>query len=167
MATDQPPDNIVVAYPETDDCAIADTPVRDFLDYCRAVKPPGALGDRNHFDAFSLRPWLGYIMILEYLPDADDFLYRIYGTLIAEQSGFDMTGRRVSDFGSATGQFFETLYREAVGDRKLIYSEHTRVHARYNCDWHRLICPVRADDRIQVVVCNYPVQHPTSEDAAP
>jgi len=39
----------------------------------------------------------------------------------------------------------------------LIYSEHTRVHGRLDCDWHRLLCPVLADERAQIVVCNYPV----------
>ena len=165
MATDRSPDNIVVGYPETDDCAITHAPVQAFLDYCRSVKPDGDFADRSRFDPFSLRPWLGYIMILEYQPEPDDFLYRIYGTRIAEHSGFDMTGRLVGDFESPTGSFFERLYREAIAECKLVYSEHTRVHARYDCDWHRVICPVKDGERIQLVVCNYPVKRPSAGGA--
>jgi len=110
-----------------------------------------------HFDVFKLRRWLGYIMILDAQSNGEDFRYRMYGTRIAEFSGFDMTGRLVSDFNSPIGDFFSELYRESIAQRQLIYSEHTRLHARYDCDWHRVICPVRSDDQIQIVVCNYPV----------
>lgn len=156
--TDALSHNIVVAYPEQVDCAIRHQPLREFSDYCRSVKICCEFADRAAFDAFKLRPWLGFIMILEYLPEEDDFRYRIYGTHIAEQSGFDMTGRRVSAFGGPVGQFFERLYRDSMATKRLIYSEHTRLHARYDCDWHRVICPVKAGDGVQIVACNYPVQ---------
>ena len=155
--TDASPDNIIVAYPEREACVIPHRPVQAYCDYCRSVKPPSDYADRGDFDAFTLRPWLGYIMILEYLPDREDFRYRMYGTRIATQSGFDMTGRLVSEFDSSVGAFFARLYRECVAERQLIYSEHTRVQGRYDCDWHRVMCPVRAGDAVQLVVCNYPV----------
>ena len=157
MTADQKPENIVIAYPEKEDCDIRHGPVREFCDYCRSVKPQSDFGDRAEFDAFKLRPWLGYIMILEYLPEEDDFRYRMYGTRISEQSGFDMTGRLVSAFNSAAGNFFAELYRDSMAGKHLVYSEHTRVHARYDCDWNRLICPVRAGRETHLVVCNYPV----------
>jgi hypothetical protein len=164
--TDHKPDNIVVAYPEQEDCEIGHRPVQTFCDYCRSVKPVGDFADRTDFDAFTLRPWLGFIMVLDYLPAEEDFRYRVYGTRVADHSGFDMTGRRVSDFESPVGVFFNDLYRDCVTRKRLIYSEHTRVHGRFDCDWHRILCPALAGDSIQVVVCNYPIarQRPRGDD---
>ncbi|MGD8810110.1 MAG: PAS domain-containing protein, partial [Gammaproteobacteria bacterium] len=110
----QTPDNVVVAYPEQETFEIPHTAVRAFSDYCRTVKPVSALADRASFDVFQLRPWLGYIMILDAVPETDDFRYRMYGTRIAEQSGFDMTGKLVSAFDSPVGTFFAGLYRDCV-----------------------------------------------------
>jgi len=155
--TDSEPGNVVVAYPEQEDVEIRHPLVRAFCDYCRSVKPVGDYADRADFDPFTLRPWLGYIMILEYLSTEGDFRYRMYGTLVAAQTGFDMTGRLVSDFDSAFGAFFKLTYSESVARKTMVYAEHTRGHACFDCDWHRVICPVRAENSIQVVVCNCPV----------
>ena len=164
--TDAKPDNVLVAYPEHEDCKIGHSAVQTFYDYCRSIKPVADLADRVHFDPFKLRPWLGYIMILDDLPDVNDFLYRMYGTQIARQSGFDLTGRRVSESQSPLNTFFRHLYRDCVARKSLIYSEHTRVLERTDCAWYRLLCPVQADGNTQVVVCNYPVarQRPLSDD---
>ena len=156
------PDNILVCYPETDEISIPHPPAQSFCDYCLSVKPPGDLADRQEFDVFKLRPWLGFIMILEYLADQDDFRYRMFGTQIAEQSGFDMTGRMVSDLPNPGSAFYEKLYRESMNDRKIIYSQHTRIRARYDCDWHRILCPVQAGGQIQIVTGNFPVTRPSA-----
>jgi hypothetical protein len=156
------PDNILVSYPEQDEIPIAHPSARGFCDYCLSVKPKGDFADRQDFDVFKLRPWLGYIMILEYLADQDDFRYRMFGTQIAEQSGFDMTGRLVSDLPSPGSGFYAKLYRESMNGRKLVYSQHTRIHARYDCDWHRILCPVQAGGQIQIVTGNFPVTRPNA-----
>ena len=152
------PEDIVVRYPEVEEIRPTCDKAAAFLGHCRAVKPVGDYADRADFDVMRLRPWLGYIMILDHLPDQDDFRYRMYGSGISAESGFDMTGRLVSDFKSRTGDFFLLLYRQAVAERVLIYSAHARVHAQYSCDWHRVMCPVRQDEGIQIVACNFPVR---------
>jgi PAS domain len=168
--TDSEPDNVVVAYPEQENVDIRAPLVQTFCDYCRSVKPAGDYADRADFDPFTLRPWLGYIMILEHLPAEDDFRYRMFGTYIAAQTGFDMTGQRVSDFsvayGNAFGAFVKRMYSESVARKTIIYAEHTRIYSRVDCDWHRVLCPVRASDTIQIIVCNYPVarQRPLGDD---
>ena len=111
MLTDHSLANVVIAYPEQGNCVISHQPVSDFCEYCLTVKPQADFANRVHFDPFKLRRWLGYMMILDHLAAEDDFRYRMYGTRIAEFSGFDMTGRLVSDFNSAVGDFFAELYR--------------------------------------------------------
>jgi len=168
--TDSKPENVVVAYPEQEDVDIRDPIVRAFCDYCLSVKPAGDYADRADFDPFKLRPWLGYIMILEHLPAEDDFRYRMYGTFIATQTGCDMTGRLVSEFGPELGPafrtFFKQLYDESLARKTLIYAEHTRIYSRFDREWYRILCPVRAADTKQIVVCNYPVvrQKPVGDE---
>jgi len=167
--TDSNPENIIVAYPEQEDVEIRNPVVRAFNDYCLSVKPAGGYADRADFDPFKLRPWLGYIMILEHLPADDDFRYRMYGTFVAEQTGCDMTGRRVSDFGPELGPgfrtFFKRLYNECLARKTIIYAEHTRIYSGFDREWCRLLCPVRAIDTTQIVVCNHPTvrQKPLSD----
>ena len=167
MQIDPSIQNVVIAYPEQGNCKIPHAPVQEFCDYCLTVKPQAAFANRVHFDGFKLRRWLGYIMVLDYLPDLDDLRYRTYGARIAEYSGFDMTGRLVSDFNSPVGQFFSQLYRDSIAQKQIIYSEHTGVHAERGCDWHRVICPVSADDAIEVVACNYPILRQKPGETAP
>lgn len=147
-----------VQFPEQEEVAPQIEAVAAFLKYCRKLKPDGDFAPRDDFNAELLRPWIGHIMILDYIPDVRDFRYRVYGTDIANHAGFDVTGRLVSEFQSDTGEFFLKLYRECVDKRVLIFSINSGTHSRFDCDWHRIICPVRRADAVQIVACNYPTK---------
>ena len=147
-----------ILYPEQDTLPEAlPEGAASFLAYCLAVKSVGKLALREKFDMFMLRPWYGYLMILDYLPAEDDFRYRLYGSEIAANSGFDMTGRQVSELESETGAFFRRTYLDAVVRRHIVYSVNLSEHAQFVLWWHRVICPVQRGDDTQVVACNYPV----------
>ena len=53
-----------------------------------------------------------------------DFIYRHYGLDIQRHSQFDMTGRRVSEFGGQMGQFFLDRYRAVLERRCPLYNVH-------------------------------------------
>ena len=146
-----------VFLPEHEEIDIPHALCRSFCEYCLENKSRGALAERLSFDMFDLRPWFGNVMILDCIDDGADFRYRMFGSEVASFSGFDMTGKRVSDFQSAIGQFLLETYRRAIGERLLIYTQHESVHSRYLCTWHRVVCPVRKGDTRQIVACNYPV----------
>ncbi|MEM9682414.1 MAG: hypothetical protein AAF942_04030 [Pseudomonadota bacterium] len=149
---------VVVAYPEKDEVLRLSKPmVWDFTKYCLSVKPPNGFASAEFFTPDILQPWMDYVMIVDYISDVDEFRYRHYGPAVAKVSGFDMTGRYVSDFDSEVGRFFERLYRMCITDKVIIHSEHSRVHAVQNCDWHRVMCPVRDGGRIFVVTLNLPI----------
>lgn len=170
MPTDETRITLAVSYPEQDGKPIYPPDLEDFCRYCRSVKPVADVGDRADFDAFKLRPWLGHIIILEDLSPEDDFIYRMYGTKIVDAIGWDMTGRRLSDYDLVTQDYNLRLYRDCVENRRLIYSVNQRVFGRYSGIWHRLVCPVRAGDKVQVVSCAYLVSkselEPGKETAA-
>ncbi len=145
-----------VSHPEADEIRPENERAASFLAYCLKVKRPGEFAQRRDFTVESLRPWIGYIMILEHLPEMNDFRYRMYGSAIAEQSGFDMTGKLVSDFKSKAGEFFLSLYRDSVEKQAIIFAMNSAVHATFTCDWYRVVCPVRREESIQIVAFNYP-----------
>jgi hypothetical protein len=151
MADDPEIENIRVGFPETDDIDIPHPPVRAFCDYCRSVKPRDGYADRSHFDFNRLQPWLGNIMIVDYLPETQDFRYRLYGTAVSDQTSFDLTNTLVSERPPNIGGFIARFYLEAVRRKKLVYTEHTRLYPRFIRDWHRLICPVVDNGRVQIV----------------
>ena len=96
-------------------------------------------------------------MFVDYVAACDNFRYRYYGPGIVAVAGFDMTDRFVTDFDSEVGRFFVRTYRKCIDEKILIYSEHARVHARVDCNWQRLLCPVQDGDSTYVVVCNVPI----------
>ena len=152
------PNDPVIMRPETERVLPQHSKGQTFLDYCLSVKPKGAMADRTAFDVFLLMPWLGNILIVEELEGGDDFKYRVYGSEISFQSGFDMTGRCVSDFNSPFNGFFSQSYRQCIKERALLYSRHRSIQSRFDCDWERVICPVvTKEGRRQAVACNYPL----------
>ena len=158
--------DVVVAYPETDKIIrLTHAHVWAFAKYCLSVKPEGEFAKPEDFELDALHAWRDHLLIVDYLDADDDFRYRYYGAGVQVFTGFDMTGRRVSDFDSEVGRFFDRLYRRCIREKCLIYSEHDYVHARRPCHWSRVLCPVRDGERTFVVVCNYPIAM-TKEDAA-
>ncbi|MGL4439124.1 MAG: PAS domain-containing protein [Bosea sp. (in: a-proteobacteria)] len=95
----------------------------------------------------SVRPDL---MVLRCLPSGD-FLYEHYGSTIAAHAGFDMTGKRVSDFGGALGDFYMGIYAEVVQARKPITTLHRLGHFRERPLWERVILPTSSDGRINAL----------------
>ncbi len=95
------------------------------------------------------------LMVVEPLPDGD-FAYRSYGAGIARASGFDMTGKRTSDFRSDVGRFFRDKYAQVLASGRPLYTVHRASHAATVHTWERLMLPVRDGDTTVLVVFNRP-----------
>ena len=147
-----------VTYPEREDVIRLSPPmVGSFMEYCRSVKPVDDFAAPRFFNRVALSPWFDNIVIVDNLAEIKQFRYRYYGAKIAATNGFDMTGRYVSDFDSEVGRTVERLYRQCITERVLIRFDHPRVHAQIDCEWHRLLCPVRDGDATYVVALAAPV----------
>ena len=137
-------------------------PLQFLSNWWRGLPREDAVPDAAAIDPLSLRQAIGYLMILEPEPrdDGVDFRYRLYGTAIAGRSGFDLTGKLISD--SAVHRdvqhFFLACYR-AVFDRRLpLFSMHEAPPEVAVTAWSRLMLPF-ADSQGQIsriVVGNYP-----------
>jgi signal transduction histidine kinase/ActR/RegA family two-component response regulator len=79
-------------------------------------------------------------------PEGDDFRYRHYGADIVRHSGFDMSGRTVSEFGGEVGAFFLERYREVQRTGTPQYTVHYSDRAKTVFTWERLILPLIGND---------------------
>src|SRR5690348_5030782 len=69
--------------------------LRFLLRYWQDLRGSRALPPAREIDAIEMRPALGYISLLDVVDGGRDFHYRLFGSIVAGVSGFDMTGFRV------------------------------------------------------------------------
>lgn len=87
------------------------------------------------------------MMILRVMPDGE-FFYEHYGSAIAAHAGFDMTGKRVSDFVGCLRTFYSDIYGQAVTERQPLATLHRLGHFKERPLWERIILPTVADGRV-------------------
>jgi hypothetical protein len=99
-------------------------------------------------DPLELRPALGHLMTMDVLPGAGDFRYRLFGTIIAERSGFDLTGKLASEVPAPRDAvlWFLATYGAAALEAAPLYTEHTPWSSMSVTRWYRLILPLAGPD---------------------
>jgi hypothetical protein len=90
---------------------------------------------------------LGRIALLDAVDGGRDFHYRLYGTILARISRFDMTGRLVSQFPASVyaAEFTLAAYRAIVRRRQPLYTERAPVGAEETATWQRIVLPLVDD----------------------
>ncbi len=107
-----------------------------------------------------VREALGYLILLDTDEENDDFRYSLYGSRIAEVTGFDMTGKSI--WSIATSQsvqiFFAGCYMAALRLRCPIYTIHESPPFISVSLWHRIILPLGLNGAVsRFLVCNLPI----------
>lgn len=91
--------------------------VFDYWNGKRGARPMPARADINPPD---LREHLGWIILLDVLPDLSDFRYRLIGTKVARYFGGDSTGQTVSEafkpFGAGAVKGVLAIHRKTARD---------------------------------------------------
>lgn len=142
--------------------ACASPSLRSLLDFwARSAAGDGA-PNREQFDAFTLRPWLGHISIYEAVDSGGDFRIRLEGTSIVAITGEDWTGKRASDvdarYGSRITEFMRNIvqtYRPMIHTMRVFQNDVETIT--------RLLLPVRSrrDGPVdQVFLVIYADPHP-------
>lgn len=67
---------------------------------------------RSDLDVLDLRPWLGWLVIYDYLSDEDDYYCRLFGEHVRRSVGTDMTRHRMSEY----PPYIHTAVREQYDD---------------------------------------------------
>jgi hypothetical protein len=141
-------DNVMTWEPKAEDLPLPS--LRFLLDWWkgRAAREGGLPSAAEPLDPLVLRPALGVLMTMDVLPGATDFRYRLFGTVVAQRSGFDLTGKLVTEVpGPHDGVvWFLATYGAAALEAAPLYTEHTPWSAMSVTRWYRLILPLGGPD---------------------
>ena len=100
-------------------------PTLAFLyNYWNTKRGTRALPSRSDIKPSELREHLGWIMIVEALPDLSEFRYRLVGTLVAQYFQSDSTGKTVAQMFAASGEAairaVQSTFRKTARDKVVI-----------------------------------------------
>jgi hypothetical protein len=131
---------------DPDRAAFKDARLAQLLDHWRSLAGNGDLPPSAAIDPSALVFILGWLMIIDPLEGGADFAYRLYGSSIAEVTGRDLTGCKVSDSFPDFAAFTSEIYRSAMQSRRPVLTRHT-PHRRMSISrWERLILPFAGSD---------------------
>jgi len=108
----------------------------------RADRPLPARGD---LDVIELWPWLGNLMLLEVEAGGADFVYRVYGTVLADYFARDLTGRRTSSLAQDVQAVVRAEYGQAIGNVRPIVVTRARSVQQKRVRASKLILPLGPD----------------------
>lgn len=119
-------------------------PMRHLLAHWSSLADVSRLPSFRQIDPLDLRPALGYVILLDVIGGGHDFRYRLYGSTIGSVSGFDMTGKLVSEFPASiyVTEFSVAVGRAAVRRRRPVYTVRRPVGAQDTSLWERLVLPL-------------------------
>lgn len=130
-----------------DDAFLGSPPLRFLNRFWREQGGPARLPPSTAIDPLALGPALGYLMLLEPIDGGADFLYRLYGTIVAEYAGIEMTGKRVWDVPAPlVAAYFVATYRAVLAERRPLFAHHATHHDIQIAQWDRLILPFAGAD---------------------
>lgn len=110
----------------------------------------GDLPARSALRPEELHGMLGDLLLLEAEASGTDFVYRVYGTRVAQNAGQDWTGWSVGAMGLKIGAslslFYRGVYVAASLARKPIYTAHEAPEWISHAIWRRLVVPLAGAD---------------------
>jgi len=121
------------------------TPQLKFLlEYWANLERAGRFPALRRLDPVEMRPALGYIMLIDPVDGGRDFRYRLYGSTITFVSGFDMTGRLLTEHPSSTYnvEYSLAVYRACLERQEPAHTIHYPIGTSKTRAWHRLILPL-------------------------
>ena len=109
-------------------------------------------------DPFKLRPILGKLAVLDVLNGGEEFKYRLYGSVIIQEPGKDLTGKLLSEIWTPMRSFFAITYRAILLRKEPLYTRHEPHHSLKMTTWDRLILPLsNGNDVERIIVALVPV----------
>jgi len=118
--------------------------LRFLLDYWRERAGGRPAPRVRDIDPVEMRPVLGFIVLTEVIEGGTDFRFRLYGSTVASVSGFDLTGKRLSEHPAPeyVCAFYLALYRAAYRRGEPVSTTHRPPLAVHTHAWHRLMLPL-------------------------
>ncbi|MBI1774748.1 MAG: PAS domain-containing protein [Proteobacteria bacterium] len=127
-------------------------PLRFLINHWHGLARGGVLPYLREIDPLALRPALGYLMLLDAVDGGLDFRYRLYGSIIAEISKLEMTGKLLSEHpaSSYTTEFGIAASRAALCRRAALYTTRKPMMAEVTSQWQRVALPLVDDSGVAV-----------------
>jgi hypothetical protein len=115
---------------------------------------------RSDFDHRELLPWFGNLILLDVLDGGTDYRYRLFGVVLAQEAGFDMSGKLLSEYPIKVNlPHFYDVFANVIRNRSPALSEHDPgvKHIRRR---RRLILPLGKDGETvdMIMTANYAVE---------
>lgn len=119
-------------------------PLKFLLTHWSALRQGRSVPLAGDIDALKMRPALGYVLLLDILEGGQDFRYRLFGTIIAAVSGFDLTGKLMSAHPASSYivDFYFATCRAVLRRREPLATVHSPPIAVSTTVWHRLVLPL-------------------------
>jgi len=112
-------------------------------DYWQRLRGDRDVARYDFIDPMHFNKAMGYVLLLEPNSDCTDFRYRVYGSVVAQRYGREMTGKWLSEFVSGTKDLSMLQYPALVQTKTPFYSEHSTITSNYNKTiWCRLAFPL-------------------------
>ena len=136
--------------PREDDLLVE--PLRVLLAYWSELRGTGAMPHYQQVDPVAMRSALGFVMLLEPIEGGCDFRYRLFGSIVARVSGFDMTGKLMSSHraSSYANELAIASTRACMQRRLPLYTERQPAGAERTVSWPRLALPLADDSGVVV-----------------
>jgi hypothetical protein len=133
---------VVIWDPRASDMEAA--PLAALIEYWSSLREGDALPRADKIDPLGMRRALGYVMLIDAVETGKNFRYRLYGSAVAAVSGFDMTGRLLSEHGASTYilEFSLALYRATMQRRQAAFCHYSPAGTLLTAQWHRVALPL-------------------------
>lgn len=111
----------------------------------------GGLPARRDFDPQTLKWLLGWISIVDVIDGGRDYIFRLYGSRVAEALGFDLTGKSISDYPHGRADVLRESYERVTrtGEIDRIAWATLSNTGKPTVVWERIVLPL-ADDGVTV-----------------
>lgn len=115
--------------------------------YCSDLSRKRDMPRRSEFRPSNVRSLLGYMFLIDVLPDEDDYHFSLFGIHMSVLYGLDLTDKRLSQVGDDQLQrFLRKTYDKVVATRSYQYLRGRYVWPDRSVDIERLLVPMTNDD---------------------
>ncbi len=100
--------------------------------------------DRSDIDVLDLKPWLGWLNMLDVIDGGRDFRYRVFGTHHVARLGADVTGKLASESTAAVRAHFTLFLGSIIATRRPVLTHVTQrnMATGHAYEWRRLGVPL-------------------------
>lgn len=115
-----------------------------FARYWEARRRGRDIPDRADLDVLDLKPWLGWINVLDVIDQGEDFRYRVFGTRHVARLGADLTGKRASETKLAVRANFTRFLGRIIAARRPVLTvvNQKNLDSDHVYEWRRLGVPL-------------------------